>query len=131
MSAGSDSADYFNPRSLAGATLDTQGFRQIMTISIHAPSRERQRVSSIALPPKDFNPRSLAGATSRTACFSWWYPFQSTLPRGSDLEYYVLPFFENIFQSTLPRGSDFLAVLSLNHLFISIHAPSRERREAG
>ena len=54
---------YFNPRSLAGATLSTPRFYGHHQISIHAPSRERQARSSSAPVPT---------------------VFQSTLPRGSD-----------------------------------------------
>ena len=101
-------------------------------ISIHAPSRERQTLykrdlqlfifqstlprgsdSSRSYRPfrsGNFNPRSLAGATSL-----------------SD----ILETSVDEFQSTLPRGSD----LAINELisimiYISIHAPSRERHEA-
>ena len=55
---------YFNPRSLAGATV--------------AFSRE----AGIA---KDFNPRSLAGATLIFIMLLCEPRFQSTLPRGSDI----------------------------------------------
>ena len=77
-------------------------------ISIHAPSRERLRLS----PPS-------TGAML----------FQSTLPRGSDRNQILLLFLNSIFQSTLPRGSDMENLL--NYAWqkqISIHAPSRERQ---
>ena len=54
----------------------------------------------------DFNPRSLAGATE------WRF-------------FYVR---KQKFQSTLPRGSDFLHHGCRISAYISIHAPSRERR---
>ena len=55
---------YFNPRSLAGATVSLQ----------------------LDLPELcDFNPRSLAGATKfACVCKAGKIKFQSTLPRGSD-----------------------------------------------
>ena len=74
----------FNPRSLAGATAKKSKFivsylfqstlprgsdlndRNAligMSISIHAPSRERQSVCSPVMGDQHFNPRSLAGAT--------------------------------------------------------------------
>ena len=57
-------SDYFNPRSLAGATLARLGDALGLSISIHAPSRERQlAITSFVLPRWNFNPRSLAGAT--------------------------------------------------------------------
>ena len=76
-------------------------------ISIHAPSRERREsrgesVNSVS----DFNPRSLAGATGLAAGLKLIPPFQSTLPRGSDL-------------AGVPSSC------VIKH--ISIHAPSRER----
>ena len=55
---------YFNPRSLAGATVQLHLIFGINT---------------------DFNPRSLAGATAMSFRLSAILsPFQSTLPRGSD-----------------------------------------------
>ena len=53
----------------------------------------------------DFNPRSLAGATSRHASICFLSEFQSTLPRGSDIRFAPWE----------------------RKLYISIHAPSRER----
>ena len=120
---------HFNPRSLTGATFDIHVFSTQISISIHAPSRERRCCSiSIGIP----------------------HIFQSTLPRGSD--YLTATELLSIveFQSTLPRGSDFLFCRShtalknfnprslagatsvrYNYILtvseISIHAPSRER----
>ena len=142
---------YFNPRSLAGATLSDYDIFSTPLISIHAPSRERPkyimdrshynyisihapsrerlptikrlcigRTISIHAPSRErleslsklinsdyFNPRSLAGATmSRRNIGYASQKFQSTLPRGSDNE---------------------LFVLQARSECISIHAPSRER----
>ena len=118
---------YFNPRSLAGATL-----RGMLSIS-----------RSI-----NFNPRSLAGATPTIFNGAFWLSFQSTLPRGSDpvRRHSVFPcaYFnprslagatvgylrqcaDKIFQSTLPRGSDIVTGQGDTKSEISIHAPSRER----
>ena len=120
----------FNPRSLAGATLDTLAvFLPTKTISIHAPSRER--------------PANVVDDAD-------YIRFQSTLPRGSDhreccalhLSRYFNPrslagatalLFSPIkcrkrFQSTLPRGSDYFPTpIKASSAAISIHAPSRER----
>ena len=54
---------YFNPRPLAGATSvqGSEGF--VQTISIHAPSRGRQKGNWPPSRPAYFNPRPLAGAT--------------------------------------------------------------------
>ena len=87
--------------------LSTTGRRKIfMHISIHAPSRERHGSFLIN-----------GGAIL----------FQSTLPRGSDFVPERLLFEHFEFQSTLPRGSDFWFFVPERLLFISIHAPSRER----
>ena len=78
-----------------------------MGISIHAPSRERPRLSLPALLLGNFNPRSLAGATT-------WYNAAKTLAFGISIhapsrERQVLQEADKLslkFQSTLPRGSD-------------------------
>ena len=97
---------YFNPRSLAGATIARIVVAAITHISIHAPSQERPifgisqtaaRDISIHAPSQErhfqryqtydcnnFNPRSLAGATSATSSDNISSLFQSTLPRRSD-----------------------------------------------
>ncbi len=98
---------HFNPRSLTGATFDIHVFSTQISISIHAPSRERRCCSiSIGIP----------------------HIFQSTLPRGSDNPTRRPQPQERLFQSTLPRGSDDIITLYLSLRRISIHAPSRERR---
>ena len=100
---------------------------QVVPISIHAPSRERQK---------------------RLKRFSAVVQFQSTLPRGSDLQTLApsgsIKYFNPrslagatlsgwqlmqafLFQSTLPRGSDRWSADELATAAISIHAPSRER----
>ena len=121
---------HFNPRSLTGATFDIHVFSTQISISIHAPSRERRCCSiSIGIPhifqstlPRgsdcnsllvksyyvNFNPRSLAGATGRCCHRGLPCRFQSTLPRGSDV---IFATFKILRQ-------------------ISIHAPSRERRNS-
>ena len=122
----------------------------ISVISIHAPSRERPMVIFTSPPYLHFNPRTLAGATFSfalsSACPSI---FQSTLPRGSDFDWYICWLSCHPFQSTLPRGSDQLSSISSTSVTnfnprslegathtsynvfvrfcISIHAPSRER----
>ena len=119
---------HFNPRSLAGATADGNSprtrtlkfqstlphgsdnigvkFRNNGSISIHAPSRERQiEVMSI---------RQLS-------------IFQSSLPRGSDSPNSTALCSDQAFQSSLPRGSDVFVNWIIMHYSISILAPSRER----
>ena len=100
--------EYFNPRSLAGATSDGSPADDAQGISIHAPSRERRPGAPHSIVP---------------------LPFQSTLPRGSDLRSLHLLIRHLLFQSTLPRGSDVTSRLEeLGLKPISIHAPLRERR---
>ena len=56
---------YFNPRSLAGATMIHELQKAQEIISIHAPSRERPCALLLIITHSlHFNPRSLAGATS-------------------------------------------------------------------
>ena len=56
---------HFNPRSLAGATIQERYAPLYYTISIHAPSRERRITLSCSNGSMcHFNPRSLAGATT-------------------------------------------------------------------
>ena len=112
-----------------GSDGTVSGGHCILSVSIHAPSRERRRLHvkgahmgdvSIHAPSQErrptivlqktitdgFNPRSLTGATVTTATSLKLMLFQSTLPRGSDklkLPCTMLPI---VFQSTLPRGSD-------------------------
>ena len=123
----------FNPRSLAGATIPDYYLKLFERISIHAPSRERLRFSAIMMAA---------------------LLFQSTLPRGSDADSSSYAGNTALFQSTLPRGSDgnlslhsmarsnfnprSLAGATFDRSFvykttfdISIHAPSRERRQQG
>ena len=118
----------FNPRSLAGATIDLEAIAALEMISIHAPSRERPRYGIRCSYGYDFNPRSLAGATGdelqtiKSRFISIHAPsrerpaltnsrrqllqFQSTLPRGSDITLLPVAQPKQSFQSTLPRGSD-------------------------
>ena len=100
-------AEYFNPRSLTGATYSRYNATYGEVISIHAPSRER--------PMAYFNHCDKD-------------KFQSTLPHGSDISLKRLPEPLLRFQSTLPHGSDLIKYLLLTKMSISIHAPSRERR---
>ena len=76
----------FNPRSLAGATINANSFQKARAISIHAPSRERQftlhnyltiNLISIHAPSRE----RLIDTPVRRLLVG----FQSTLPRGSDI----------------------------------------------
>ena len=63
----------FNPRSLAGATSAACKLRYCKRISIHAPSRERPINRQTICIPENFNPRSLAGATFSVFGYSRFY----------------------------------------------------------
>ena len=99
-----------------------------LTISIHAPSRERHVFDA----PKKlvflFQSTLPRGSDASHRCILLHNcAFQSTLPRGSDIVYLRSPFSLYAFQSTLPRGSDVSFAFRCGNLSISIHAPSRER----
>ena len=100
-------ADNFNPRSLAGATLHDKDVWTDADISIHAPSRER---------PYQLNQCKPNGK------------FQSTLPRGSDLGLINFVFSSHNFNPRSLAGATIKPVLRVALPAISIHAPSRERR---
>ena len=169
---GSATLENFNPRSLTGATAKcahivggTNKFQStlphgsdclilfcnldVVRISIHAPSRERQRMNegglgavfiSIHAPSRErpgplttqqhhfhFNPRSLTGATLKKIIvilmLSYFNPRSLT---GATVPVNGLSVVCT-FQSTLPHGSDMQVIFILPKMQISIHAPSRER----
>ena len=128
-------ARHFNPRSLTGATRRQEQAVTFMSISIHAPLRERRKnplpadcwsAISIHAPSRERLPRC--------KIISFSFLFQSTLPRGSDLSLLASAIFRHTdfnprslagatwtiwnewfrdeFQSTLPRGSD-ISVLKI------------------
>ena len=103
------SQKYFNPRSLTGATCWRFAFTQILSISIHAPSRERQTHNLCCVLHHYFNPRSLTGAT--LLCrqhklvaldISIHAPSRERLNSAGSVNPAAA------FQSTLSRGSDWL-----------------------
>ena len=99
-------------------------------ISIHAPSRERLSDSHRAAEYRRISIH--APSRERRIGFNKTFDtqgFQSTLPRGSDNPTRRPQPQERLFQSTLPRGSDDTAKSDLRQACISIHAPSRERRQ--
>ena len=79
--------------------------------------------------PEDFNPRSLTGATIRsvnTALLS--KPFQSTLPHGSDNVTITVSGGTGDFNPRSLTGATGSVTSIGSFVYISIHAPSRERR---
>ena len=140
----------FNPRSLAGATInaidDSTNIRHFNPRSL-AGATVFQFLKIYLM--RYFNPRSLAGATSSSVASFTISRFQSTLPRGSDQARSSSAPAPTVFQSTLPRGSDILPMSwtdckryfnprslagatemsqkEFDEYVISIHAPSRER----
>ena len=79
-----------------------------MSVSIHAPSRERQDIRKGGHKIWRFNPRSLTGATGHKKRGPQDMAFQSTLPYGRDFTCSHFSSDAVLFQSTLPYGSDFL-----------------------
>ena len=97
-------------------------------ISIHAPSRERHRCYWFVWRQGDFNPRSLTGATllftHDIVCQADFNPRSLT---GATMQMPASRLRLAVFQSTLPHGSDFGYRRNQFIGVISIHAPSRER----
>ena len=62
-SSRSAAGRYFNPRSLTGATAPPSDNSPLLSISIHAPLRERRWHTRVLNNLQHFNPRSLTGAT--------------------------------------------------------------------
>ena len=97
-------------------------------ISIHAPSRERQRWYLTCYSGWNFNPRSLAGATDISKAIERYGAISIHAPSRERPSTASLSCSTGIFQSTLPRGSDLIATRAFpGGISISIHAPSRER----
>ena len=121
---------YFNPRSLAGATLsNSQCFTHFFDFNPRSLAGATSLLWLRQAYASNFNPRSLAGATPEPPARIPKLEFQSTLPRGSDKSKRVCKLLALLFQSTLPRGSDIKHFLCLLTTIISIHAPSRERHD--
>ena len=99
---------YFNPRSLAGATTECYQKGGNQNISIHAPLRERRKQPFQLCALHYFNPRSLAGATGRGSRGSKrLFNFNPRSLAGATKN--LLRCLRcRIFQSTLPCGSDWL-----------------------
>ena len=97
-------------------------------ISIHAPSRERQFTSH------NYYTKNLISihAPSRERPITAYQlrqnkPFQSTLPRGSDLTPFVILTIGSHFNPRSLAGATYQSFLGALNVRISIHAPSRER----
>ena len=145
--------NYFNRRSLTGATIRRITIFTTRKISILAPSRERPLHDCCVAGGEYFNPRSLTGATYAMAKFFTlydisilapsrerrhdyftsalpWPQFQSSLPHGRDALQRQNWQYQQQFQSSLPHGSDGRGNGFSKSFTISILAPSRERHGA-
>ena len=121
-------ACHFNPRSLAGATPVYYVYFQTISISIHAPLRERHRwlncpgsvlLISIHAPLRE---------RLRIYCnLLYQRAFQSTLPCGSDSVYTVICFTNVHFNPRSLAGATGDQRRQQPQINISIHAPLRER----
>ena len=99
--------NYFNRRSLTGATIRRITIFTTRKISILAPSRERPLHDCCVAGGEYFNPRSLTGATYAMAKFFTLYDISILAPsreRRHDYFTSALPWQQ--FQSSLPHGSD-------------------------
>ena len=103
-----------------------------VNISIHAPSRERLFLTFFYFfLERDFNPRSLAGATAGHGVTLYYSGISIHAPSRERPLFLDDTSVSITFQSTLPRGSDpALFKRSIIVLYISIHAPSRERLQS-
>ena len=145
---------YFNPRTLAGATLKTDyniiyNFQFQSThpcgcdsacsspavstgrISIHAPLRVRpHKKRKEKKPGANFNPRTLAGATLWAVRDAWAdVEFQSTHPCGCDLQTALFSWAEIGISIHAPlRVRHGVKNMRRTRIVISIHAPLRVRR---
>ena len=118
----------FNPRSLTGATMHNISAHLLISISIHAPSRERLYNNLMTkLNMYNFNPRSLTGATISVTGVVKYIGISIHAPSRERPCSRLNSFRLWKFQSTLPHGSDGIAAGESSFLSISIHAPSRER----
>ena len=139
----------FNPRSLAGATLtscrrsvklsfqstlprgsdlDKGWVYRTCAISIHAPSRERLQFDDFILAIQYFNPRSLAGATPNVSANQkrCCYFNPRSLAGATRGRFYCFRYlFISIHAPSRERHKQ--AAFLIYYFRISIHAPSRER----
>ena len=122
---------HFNPRSLAGAT-DCSCLLIFRRIHFNPRSLAGATDCSCLLIFRriHFNPRSLTGATKDHKLTVVSVKFQSTLPRGSDFSSDVNNRIRHYFNPRSLAGATSSAVLAERTVFISIHAPLRERRRA-
>ena len=119
---------YFNPRSLAGATMRYSGYESHWAISIHAPSRERHVQEFFDLYTDAISIHAPSRERHKTPlCSSLRLLFQSTLPRGSDTELLTPTPAVDISIHAPSRERPACRAAELERAPISIHAPSRER----
>ena len=78
----------------------------------------------------DFNPRSLAGATLVKRAYSTVFSDFNPRSLAGATEDTRKMFYMQKFQSTLPCGSDIVDGEDAEAVYISIHAPLRERHHA-
>ena len=97
----------FNPRSRKGATISDSTMSALLSISIHAPARERRTALVVRHHCKLFQSTLPQGSdVLRVTEGAKIAAFQSTLPQGSDSSTELSELPELLFQSTLPQGSD-------------------------
>ena len=122
---------YFNPRSLTGATINSNYFCYEFLFQSTLPHGSDQLFASIFQRYLIIFQSTLPHGSDFEICWTRnrVITFQSTLPHGSDSALPNLALSLALFQSTLPHGSDIVSSSSfLLNVYISIHAPSRERQ---
>ena len=127
--AGVSNVNYFNPRSLAGATRSNQFYRHYGGISIHAPSRERPIRQKTVRPATPISIHAPSRERLHLTLASSYVNviFQSTLPRGSDAKYQASARMYCDFNPRSLAGATIRRRKPPTICAISIHAPSRER----
>ena len=107
----------FNPRSLAGATFSSTAHPQILSISIHAPSRERLHLPVAVYSGQDISIHAPSRERrSSELCQLFFLEISIHAPSRERLINDCDKGYATKFQSTLPRGSD-----SIKTNYFSIH----------
>ena len=119
---------HFNPRSLAGATDLYWPTFAFLGISILAPSRERQKLAAMKA---IFGQISILAPSRERLCLAMaqviYKLFQFSLPRGSDLLWFTYRHTKLDFNPRSLAGATDSCAYVARYVTISILAPSRER----
>ena len=118
------------PRGSDAAVIDCKRLEAKISISIHAPSRERHYHEDFVLMYLGISIHAPSRERQPAAAVLTDLPAISIhAPSRERRNMVILLYCRIIFQSTLPRGSDPMIFTYTFCILISIHAPSRERRQ--